>query len=418
MRFPPSVPIPTSPSKLSRWPRSAARSWPRGIWAFDGLAIRSSTSRTDVRKLSSGRGMVRTATVAVFDVAGPTPTRVTEFFPFATSNPDFLGGVSLDVAPIDEDRDSGRDRGDGRERDVHGSRCGPGIRPTPACPCWERFPRRLRARAATRRFPWQPRIPTAADSPMRFLRSRAPSARPGKSIALTFSVDLAADPPFSYQPALPLGRFHGPLVHRDQQNGDFCFVLGTSGADRPSARERLDQPRQSVGRQRRRTSSRLWTCWKPSTTSTFARARPRCRPSSFHPRDSSTPTPTVRSRQRTCWLSSTISTLAPASSGEGETSEPRGETDVIFGFPEAALGRPCLRDSAEADRPRDRGFAVFDLPGLPDAPWPPSAPDEASRLAPGFVEPRLDEIDVLALDAVLEEIAAEIAGLQTSRLRR
>jgi len=50
-----------------------------------------------------GTGPGSKATVTVFDVSGVTPLRVQTFFPFTALNPNFLGGVSLDLARIDAD---------------------------------------------------------------------------------------------------------------------------------------------------------------------------------------------------------------------------------------------------------------------------------------------------------------------------
>jgi hypothetical protein len=50
-----------------------------------------------------------TATVSVFDVSGAVPACVQTFFPFTAVTPNFAGGVSLDVAWIDQDSDPGQD---------------------------------------------------------------------------------------------------------------------------------------------------------------------------------------------------------------------------------------------------------------------------------------------------------------------
>jgi hypothetical protein len=50
-----------------------------------------------------------TAKVSVFDVSGAVPACVQTFFPFTAVAPNFAGGVSLDVAWIDQDSDPGQD---------------------------------------------------------------------------------------------------------------------------------------------------------------------------------------------------------------------------------------------------------------------------------------------------------------------
>jgi hypothetical protein len=50
-----------------------------------------------------------TTKVIVWEVTGATPEPVAEFFPFTALNPNFLGGVSLDVAWIDQNADPTQD---------------------------------------------------------------------------------------------------------------------------------------------------------------------------------------------------------------------------------------------------------------------------------------------------------------------
>ncbi len=66
----------------------------------DGSFINQLDGRAEI-VVATGSGTK--ATVSVFDLSGATPTRVQTFYPFTQSISDFLGGVSLDVARIDDD---------------------------------------------------------------------------------------------------------------------------------------------------------------------------------------------------------------------------------------------------------------------------------------------------------------------------
>jgi autotransporter-associated beta strand protein len=368
-----------------------------------------------------GTGNGTPAAVALFDVAGPTPTRLTEFVPFATSNPGFLGGVSLDVALIDEDT-------------IPDVIVGMGVNGASEIEVWT-------WNASGANLSLLGAIPNAfTGSSSNASISVAAADTDGSGFAdaifavqgpvgttreihrFDILVDAAAAPPFSYQPAMPLAGFTGPWFIATGK------TLPLAAASEPAvpivpppvnAWTNLVNPWDVNGDGRVTPLDALETInyINGQAGETALPPLPFSPPRFFDSNadDAITPADVLVVLN---YLNANAASL-----GEGETSAPWSapwsalwsalwsETDVINGFPAAAPG-PAMpgAESPAADRPRDRGVGVFDLPGLPVASWPPSTSDAASRRAPGFVELERDEIDVFALDAILEEIAAEIAA--------
>jgi hypothetical protein len=100
-----------------------------------------------------------------------------------------------------------------------------------------------------------------------------------------------------------------------------------------------------------------------------------------------------------------------AGSGEGETSEPAGEIAAMF-FPSDLVASPAIPFSVPltAEAQRDQVLGALETADAPGTEWYLPQVADPSPGVPESSQTALDDPDLFDLEAVLEEIAAEIAA--------
>ncbi len=365
-----------------------------------------------------GTGNGTPAAVAIFDVAGLTPTPVTEFVPFATSNPDFLGGVSLDVAPIDEDT-------------IPDVIVGMGVNGTSRIEVWTwnasdanlsllgAIPKAFTGSSSNASISVAAADTAGSGFAAALFAVQGPVGTTGEIHRFDIRVDRAAAPPFSYQQAAPWAGFTGPW---------FIATSKTASSASPS------EPPLPIAPPPVNAWTNLVNPWDVNgdgrvtpldVLETINHINVRAGETALPPQPLSPPRFFDSNADGAITPADALVVLnfinaGATSSGEGETNAPGSETDVISGFPATAPGLAMTGGESSAIRRRDQVFDGLDGAAAPDIPWQLAAPEQIPRRVPYANPPWGENIDWFDLEAALEEIAAEIAEPRTpwpARLR-
>jgi hypothetical protein len=350
-----------------------------------------------------GTGGGTTATVSVFDVSG-TPTRVRTFSPFTTQYPNFLGGVSLDVAWIDPDSDPKQDPPD--------ILVGMGVNGTSRIEVWSWDT--TEASLAMRGAIPHAFTDSSDNAPVRvaamdtdgngraemILAVQGPVGATGE----IHRFEILGTSPFLYQQATPLNGFSGPW-----------FIATGWNSDMPSPSDPVrDFAWTNADNAYDVNDDGVATPLDVLEIINFINLRPG---EPALPAEQTSPprffdcnVDRVITPADVLFVVHSFNTTSPYS-GEGESREPMDGVVAVSIPWDLGRGLEETHDAPSSpDNRWDQASAAFDVGSLPSG--PPLVPDVESHspLVPNSPEPPLDGLDFLELEPVLEEIAAEIAA--------
>jgi hypothetical protein len=358
-----------------------------------------------------GTGVGQKATVAVFEVTGANRTPVRTFYPFTAENPNFQGGVSLDVAWIDKDSSPQQAPPD--------ILVGMGVNGTSRIEvwAWDTFDARLFLRGA---------IPQAFTGPSNNAPVRVAALdTDGNGIAETlFAVqgpigtsgqiqgfDITGTSPFLYQQAPPLSGFSGPWFIATGKKG-------ASGTGSPGPF--FNAPPAEL----------VWT----NTVNAYdvnndgkvtpLDALETINYINTHPGETALPAEQFSPpRFFDCNVDGAITSAdvlfvvnsfnrSSPYSGEGEPSEPRGEIGEMFSLPAAAGRLAEFHDPPSMGCNRGPGQApdAVGLASVSGLAWAALEVELPPSPVPPSSQSPLGHFSLLELETVLEDLAAELAA--------
>jgi len=349
------------------------------------------------------------AAVSVFEVTGATPARVQSLFPFTEVNPNYLGGVSLDVAWIDQGADPDQDPPD--------IIAGMGVNGTSRIEVW-----RWNTSDAT--LSLRGVIPDAfTGSSNNAPVNVAAMDTDGDEIAdAIFAVqgpigtvgevhrfDITSTSPFAYQQADPLTGFPGPWFIATSKSP-------ASGSDRqvgpivPPPITVWTNPVNPFDVSNEGLVSPLDVLMginhintNPGDTSLPAQQF-------SPPRFLDTNVDGAITPSDVLLVLNHLSLLAD--SGEGETDQPAGEVAASFSPWDMAASPAIPRSaSSEAEVRSDQLVEALGTASVPGAEWYLPDAEEDSPWVPSSLDTPSDGPDLFDLESILEDIAAEIASL-------
>jgi hypothetical protein len=351
-----------------------------------------------------------TTKVIVWEVTGATPAPVAEFFPFTALNPNFLGGVSLDVAWIDQNADPTQDPPD--------ILAGMGVNGTSQIEvwAWNTSDATLSMRGAIPdAFP-----PPSENAPVRVAGLDTNGDKIADSIlavqgpiGTTGEVrrfDIISSSPFEVSPPIVLSGFSGPW---------FVATSKTMFSDADSQGPLPGEP----------ASALVWTNPDNShdvngegivspldvlETINFINTRP-----------GETGLPAQQFTPPRFFDTNADGVVTPADalivvnylnrpeldSGEGEAAEAAGGIAEMASLLSLPLGLAAPGNAlAEPNRQIDEALPALDTEVVPETPWRGSIPDAQAPVMPLSRLPYLDESGPFDLEFILEEISAEVAA--------
>ena len=324
--------------------------------------------------------------VSVFEVSGATPARVQTFFPFTALNPNFLGGVSLDVARIDADG-------------IPDIIAGMGVNGTSRIEVWT-------WNTATATLALLGAIPDAFTGPSNNAPVRvAAMDTDGDDIAdAIFAVqgpigttgevhrfDITSTSPFTYQQADPLTGFPGPwfiATSKSVPSGPVPQPGPAGPAPAITVWTNPDNPH-DVNNEGFVTPLDALETINHINTNPGETALPAQQFSP--PRFFDTNVDGVITPGDVLVVLNFLNSSA-ASSGEGEASEPAGDIAAMFSRLGLAASPAVPRSaSSTPEGRRDQVLGALDTALVPGAEWFLPEAEEESPLVPRSTETRLDD---------------------------
>ena len=348
-----------------------------------------------------GTGPGSKATVSVFDVSQAAPVRVQTFFPFTVLNPNFPGGVSLDVARINADA-------------IPDLVVGMGVNGLSRIEVWAWDTAAVSLSmlgaipdAFTGSSNNAPVNVAAQDSngdgiADRILAVQGPIGTTGEIRRF----DITGTSPFQYLPASPLTGFYGPW---------FIASRRAAAPAPPSQPEPIVPPAVNVWTNPVDpydvNDSRSITPLDVLETINYINRNPG---TTALPAEQFAPPRYFDVNVDGAITANDVLLLVnvlsrPAAEGESILSaEPR-----VAGFPPLDTASGSERSSSPSalvEIRHDSTFAALDAALVPGTEWVGPQADEASPRGPTAAKTPLDDLDPLDLESILEDIAAEIAA--------